>query len=773
MKKLSYQVLVYLLFFIFAKSLSQNTETIELSQNLDNFTFLPASDNKYIVHSRSADYHYIDNPDLPALPVKKISILVPNGAELVDYQFSIEQELIEDDILIDHSPVTIPTIPIKQDEKDEFIYRDIFPEKSIQFSSATIQRGYTQFNFTFIPFIYDGLTKELSFISKVNLKVEYDINEKKISSIHPDEDFLRSIRQKVENPGALDDFYPFDLTSQNKKSDGKVDYLIVTNEYLKKDFTPLIHWKIRKGLNIEIITIEEINKTYDAKNMQLKIKECLFDYYKNYDLKWVLFGGGQEIVPVQYCYSKITFQKYVYEDNVPTDLFYACFDHRFDWNSFYDDKIGEINFDGHDITPEIFLARIPVNTKEGVKAFVEKTLEYERNPPMTSSKGKMIFSGVKLWNSWEGKSDSHHRSDLIFDKYIDLKWNGDRFNFFDTGTDLIQNSDYHVTAGNLSDQLNEGFGFFHFTGHGNNQYLHMESGKVFDVEDAMNLTNQTSGIVMTNACNVNAFDLAEPSLSEALLRNPRGGCVAFFSSSRYGFGNPEPSDLLGASLKFNANFMKYLFDEDQAVSRSFGEIASSAKNDFSYNGSSNGVFYYLLYTINPMGDPELPLFTGQPKTFSNIRLYKMGNSLHVNTGGVENSKICITSLNLDDGHQELAKNVLHHTFQDIPEEFQVTITSPDYIPYIYVSGALTGSMANIRSMINVFPNPANEYIRVNFDMPEGHLQIHDITGKLLKELDISHGPNHIDISELPDGLLILNFTSRDGKAQFKLVKYND
>ena len=362
---------------------------------------------------------------------------------------------------------------------------------------------------------------------------------------------------------------------------------------------------------------------------------------------------------------------------------------------------------------------------------------------------------------------------MILDKYIDLKWNGDRFDFFDTGTDLIQNSDYHVTARNLSDQLNKGFGFFHFTGHGNNQYLNMESGKVFDVEDAMNLTNQTPGIVMTNACNVNAFDLAEPSLSEALLRNPRGGCVAIFSSSRYGFGNPEPSNILGASLKFNANFMEYLFDEDQADSRSFGEIASSVKNDFSHNSSSNGVFYYLLYAINPMGDPELPLYTGQPKKFNNSRIYEMGKSLHVNTGGVKNSKICITSLNLEDGHKEVAKNVSHHMFQNIPEKFQVTITAPDYIPYTYVSGTLTGTNANIHSMINVYPNPANEYLRVNFNLSGGHLQIHDITGKLLKEANISHGSNHIDISELPDGLLILNFTSRNGKARFRIVKYDD
>ena len=773
MKRLSYHAMVVLLCFNFVNSLSQHTESIELSQKKDNFTLLHTGNNKYIVHSLGAEYYYIDNSDLPALPAKKISVLVPNGSELIDYQFSFKSEVIEDEILIDHSPVIMPTIPIKRNPEDEFIYKDIYPEKSIQFSTATIQRGYTQFNFTFIPFIYDGIRKELNFITELDLEVVYNINPKKISSIHPDEDIALSIKQNIANPKAIDRFYPLDVTSQNKKSGGNVDYLIITNEYLKNDFTPLLHWKIRKGLNVEIITLEEIEQKYDESSIQLKIKKCLFDYYNIGGLKWALLGGDQDIIPVQYCYSKITFEKSDFEDNIPTDLFYACFDHRFDWNSFYNEKIGEMFFDGHDITPDIFLTRIPVNTRQDVKAFVEKTLRYENHPAQNTYNDKMLFAGVKLWSSWEGKSDSHHRSDLIFDTYVNMKWKGEKLSFYDTGTDFLQGSDYQVTSGNLSDRMNEGFGYFHFTGHGNNQYWVMEAGKAFNVDDATNLTNKASGIVMTNACNVNAFDISEPSLSEALLRNPNGGCIAFFGSSRYGFGNPEPSNMLGASLKYNANFMKYLFSEDQSYSKSFGQIASSVKSGFSTNSSTNGVFNYLLYSINPMGDPELPLYVGKLKTFNNIRLYKMGNSLHVNTGGIENGKICITSLNLKDGYQEVAKNVSHHEFQDIPEEFQVTITAPDYIPYIYVSGALTGANANIRSMIKVYPNPANEYLRVNFNLSGGHLQIHDITGKLLKELIISHGSNHINISDLPDGLLILNFTSKNGKARFKIVKSQD
>lgn len=754
--------------------MSQKIETVELSTNMDQFIILSTDDKRFVVKPKNNEYHFIDNPDLPAIPMKNVSIIVPNGAELIDYKFSIKKKLIRKEILMDHSPSFLPVEPSVIEDEKNFSYTDIYPQNTIDFSSTTLQRGYTQFNFTYIPFVYDGNKRELNLVSDLKLEIEYTINESKISSVHPDESVIHFIKSKVVNPDKVDRFYPVNEASKNKKSDGKIDYLIVTSEDLKDDFKSLLEWKQRKGLNADIISVEEIEKSYDEPTTQLKIKRCLHEYYEKYDLKWVLLGGDESIIPVQNCYSKVNFERSVFEDwQIPTDLFYACFDYRFDWNSIDDDKIGEIYMDGHDLTPEIFLTRMPVRTKKDVEAFVKKTMNYEIHPSRNESIGKMIFGGVKLWSSWEGKSDSHHRSDLIFKDYINLKWKGEKYNFFDTGTDFTEGPDYQVTSGNLTEQLNQGFGYFHFTGHGNNTFLIMESGKVFHSIDAMNLNNEVSGVMLSNACNVNAFDISEPSLSEALLRNPDGGCVAFFGSSRYGFGNPKPSIALGASLKYNANFMKHLFTEGLSVTRSFGEIASSAKGEFSYNGSSNGVYYYLMYAINPMGDPELPLYTGQPQVFDNVRLYKMGNSLTVNTGGVENSKVCITSLNLEDGHKDIAKNVAFHTFHNIPGEFQITITAPNYIPYTYISGMPTGLSADISSSISVFPNPANEDLRINFNLPEGSLQIFDISGKLLKELTVTYGPNHLNISDVPDGLLILKFSSRDGVARFKVLKQGD
>ena len=427
--------------------------------------------------------------------------------------------------------------------------------------------------------------------------------------------------------------------------------------------------------------------------------------------------------------------------------------------------------DGHDLVPDIYITRVPVRNSNHVKAFVDKTLTYETEIPLQDFTEKMLLAGVKLWTLWDGKSDSHHRSELIFNNHIVSNWSGKKVNFFDTGTDFDEGPDYQVTAANLAAQLNEGYGMFHFAGHGNSRAIIMESGKDFSIIDAMELKNPFSGIMLSNACNVNAFDSIDPCLSEAFLRNPNGGCVAFFGSARYGFGNPDPSNTLGPSLKYNASFMKYLFQDDPKTDwNSFGGLTSLVKSDFSHNGSSGGIYLYLLYAINAMGDPELPVYKNLPFTFDNVRLYRMGNSLTINTGGVNNCRICLTSLDLDQGYKKVVEDVSYHTFENIPEAFQVTITGSNYVPYTYVSGFATGITGDLSPHIKVFPNPFQEFLRIHFDLPEGQLQIYDVNGRLLKDMEVSFGENRINMSGYADGIYILRFTTKRGISRFKVLK---
>ena len=52
-----------------------------------------------------------------------------------------------------------------------------------------------------------------------------------------------------------------------------VDYLIITSNSLKSSLEPLSLWKSQKGSKSHIVTIEEINKTFNGDNIHEKNKQ--------------------------------------------------------------------------------------------------------------------------------------------------------------------------------------------------------------------------------------------------------------------------------------------------------------------------------------------------------------------------------------------------------------------------------------------------------------------------------------------------------------------
>jgi len=174
--------------------------------------------------------------------------------------------------------------------------------------------------------------------------------------------------------------------------------------------------------------------------------------------------------------------------------------------------------------------------------------------------------------------------------------------------------------------------------------------------------------------------------------------------------------------------------------------------------------------MNAMGDPELPLLTGDPLIFENVRMFRLGNSLTVNTGGIKECRICITSRNLDDGYQEVVEGVSFHTFDNVPENFQVTITSHNYVPYLYLSGIGTATETKPLPRMQVFPNPFFDLLHIETDLSSGNLLVYDLHGKLIAESYLPTGSGRINLSEYADGIYLLNIISGNGTYWVKVLK---
>lgn len=305
---------------------AQKVKQVEISFSLDRFYFSDSETGRYKIEALDPGFIFPNDPGLPALPMKRIRVLVPPGSELVDFRVKYEEVVVKSGKQLSAVPSVALTRPMEIQDIMDFDSPDHYPESPVQYGQLMIQRGFTWIGFVVSPFSYHAKSKELKLHTNLVLEVEYKVNEESRPELRQFSELEEAILGSVENPDDLERDYPASGISGFKSSSEQIDYLVLTSEALKEGFEPLLEWKARKGLKVDLITMEEIEEAYDGPSTQLKLKQCLKDYYIRHNLRWALLGGDVEVVPVQGCYSKIIMDHTELIDySILTDLFYACF----------------------------------------------------------------------------------------------------------------------------------------------------------------------------------------------------------------------------------------------------------------------------------------------------------------------------------------------------------------------------------------------------------------------------------------------------------------
>lgn len=653
--------------------------------NESDFEYITDNKGQCEIFCKKIGYVFSEDIELPALPYKMINILIPPNANISNFNIDINKELIKKEINIKNNPTRVRfSNRTNTSNQNSFInYRqNLYPSENATLVGINKMQGYYIASFKICPFIYSAKNKELFFIT--DLKLTLNVNQFKTTTLKKETDSCL-IKSLIINKDELNYLYPQGSSSVQLKSgstSSDIEYLIVTSSNLASHFEPLKAWKIQKGIRAEIISTTDIYSTYSGATDQLKIKNCLKDYYENKGLKWVLLGGDDTVVPVQGCYGEVATTPPTIDNTIPCDLFYSAFDYTFNWDQDGDGIVGEYN-DGVDLYSEIYISRAPVRSSADVNAFVNKTLSYEKYPPTSGYANEMLLAGTELWDTWNGESDAHQRSEAVYSQHIAPLWlTGSRDRFYDTGTDFAGGAGYDLTNTHLETQLNSGYHFVHMATHGSQTAWSMETGAGFGTANASALTNGNSSIIITIACNTNMFDnasgTADPCLSEAFLRNPNGGCVLYWGSSRFGWGYDSQSTNLGDSFDYSSMFWQYLFDDNQIYR--FAEVTTNTKL---YYAPANPVKRWLQFTLNAIGDPELPIYTDNPQTFENVTITQSGTSITVNTGQIVDCTIAVTSIDFGKTYFQTATDIARKTFYNVNVPCYITITKKNYKPFIY------------------------------------------------------------------------------------------
>ncbi len=464
------------------------------------------------------------------------------------------------------------------------------------------------------------------------------------------------------------------------------EYIIITSDSLKPYFDDFVSWKIRKGLDVGVVTVEEITTNYPdgdeisgINDEAGSVRQYLCDAYQDGTV-YALLAGDHTIMPVRYGWS----QKNSTQPHsiIPAELYFADF--TGDWNVDNDMCWGERIGDSVDYSPEIFVGRLPCVDGDDIINWTEKVLQYEQNPGngnrdyLTSSflvRCPGLFSQLKI-------------TEII--QHIPSA--------FDT-TVWRQNYTIHKGSEVVTEMNNHGLIQWMVHGAPNSIKVHdtvtvnkfvwtTDTSRYFNGssdEEGDGLDNMTNtdyySIVYTGACDVAAFD-------DYLQEDYPGRCMAegwlcfesicgpaFLANSRWGWA-PMSGDLLMGFYD-----LLTLGTDSTDIHGSYLHLGvSELISKLNYIGSSK-YDHYLSYSHNLYGCPETQIWTEDPSEFTSVSIADSGTNIIVNAG-VSGCDICVCSIDNGETYHMVAYNTSSYIFTTSERPVYVTITKPNYIPYM-------------------------------------------------------------------------------------------
>jgi hypothetical protein len=410
-------------------------------------------------------------------------------------------------------------------------------------------------------------------------------------------EFSPIVTRNLLPAGKVSDKIAFELElDEYHRNDTADSYLLITTEQLLPAFQDLLNWRRAQGVNVFWITRDEIETQYTGRDLQEKIRNCIIDYYLDYQISFVTLGGDVDHIPDRKVFAfDCEFGAYEDENDIPSDMYYSCLQGSWDAN---DNSIFGEDTDEIDYFPEVYVGRIPVNTILEIEDYTSRLISYESGE--IENYNKAAGFSMQLWPGSNSEICQQYIYDMYFPDYYDIQ--------FFYGEENNQQNAYEI--------MNSGQNFIQHTGHAGRLSMGLESGRI-SLSDIDSLYNEWGGLFYSIGCWSAAFDY--DSIGENLVSQTDRGFLGFVGNSRYGWGAPSASGF-GFSEFFQKAFFRDLFEGNTRLA----EINALQKLDFIpyYNGTS--VYKWVAYELNALGDAYLNLSISNP-----AELYY---SLHWNNG---------------------------------------------------------------------------------------------------------------------------------------------
>lgn len=593
----------------------------------------------------------------PQVPVKLLNFIIPPGMDVDNISIVSNTQILSNTYNLIPVQPQIPTSDEWQPgpfvEPDSTYYTmSVYPPTSAE----VLNYGYFDGNariatIAIYPLQYMPQSKQIVLNSSIGFNLSFKASSQ--IAVYPakrtsylQEKYNSLLSSIVDNPDDIPMYY------SQPPSIGllptEADYVIVAPAELIPSFNDFVSWKAAKGIHIYTKSIEEIIAQYPNGDQVVpggigidddagSIRQYLFDQYSQHGLVYALLVGDNTNSPIRYgyVYNNYNDENYV----IPTDLYFS--DLTGNWNVDGDVNYGEPS-DVAEVIGEIFVGRLLVpslaqNGDQFIENWTEKLITYESNPGYgdDSYLTNVVYAIADL-----AVSNGYYPNDQI-----DLL----NLHGFQV-TPMVENPQYGTlgtpTGADVVTQINNGTGIVSFYAHGNvsnvavsttnnniypKHYIRSLDNMEYDPQYGINEIgngidsfpqNGKYSINYSISCDVAAYDWevnqgGEMCIAKAYTSHTNGmGGPAFLSNTRYGF--------FDTSMPLHTAFMRILLQAQSAYGQYNCTNAGVAE-------SGSKILYpdrYLSFSHNLFGDPEMPIWTEQPKQIG-LSYSTQNNSIHV------------------------------------------------------------------------------------------------------------------------------------------------
>ena len=403
---------------------------------------------------------------------------------------------------------------------------------------------------------------------------------------------------------------PFQATQLPSLLGSPVEYVIITNDDMASQFQRLADWKTQCGVPAVVRTLSFIQQNYLAANDDAdRMRQFIRDAYQRWGTKFVLLGGDTDVLPTRYAFN--TYYPFGEGTSIATDLYFQCLDGNWNYNgnSVYGEGAvtGVAVCDSADLMPDVWVGRAPAVTQSDAQHFVDKCLQYEKTPVGDYENSLLFFSEVLFPQNWSpGQStllDGAQLSEAIL-PYLDANPALHYGRLYENYTDARwKPGALQELKSVVVDSLNRGYNISVHTGHGYRNVMSCGDDNLTN-NDALGLTN---GNRLTNMyaidCTSNAIDF--PCLGEAFLHSANGGAVTNIGSTNVDFPT--------TGQYYQQEYFKLVFQDSV---NTIGEAFARQKFPFISISTGDNVNRWTQMVMLLLGDPELHIWTGRPRTMT-------------------------------------------------------------------------------------------------------------------------------------------------------------